>query len=153
MGYPLRRFILAFVADFFFFAWRCCHTCLFIPLFCFVFFPLFCAILSCLDFFCTLLPLLTRCSLQCNTFTFGWWRSIHHIPFIRCCVTALRHVRADERTASSYRNANHSVFLNYAKSSRLYSKSKSTNGLLASRIGRMERTASLPMSNYLSGFS
>jgi fucose 4-O-acetylase-like acetyltransferase len=110
-------FILTSTADFFLHGGA---ARLFIPLFCFVFFPLFCVIVIHLLTFAPLLPLLTRCSLQCNTFTFCWWRTIYHVSSIRCCATALRHVCVDERTASSSRNANHSVFFNYAKSPQSY---------------------------------
>lgn len=157
MGYPLRRLIrlhLVVCGRFFFFAWRCSLPHFVFPLFCFVFFPLLCRLLT--NFLCT--PSSSfHALLQWNTSTFTWWRSIQHIPSICCCATALRHVRADERTASSSRNANHSVFLNYAKSPQFYSEnepnSKSTNGLLASRIGRMGRTQSFPMSMHMFGFS
>ena len=111
-------FILAFAADFFFCVAVLLAT-LFNLLFCFVFFRLLCIIHLLTNSLCTP-PFSPHALLQCNTFKFDWWRSIQYIrPSATAPLTCA--TSSDECTASSSRNANHSVFFNYTKSPQSYS--------------------------------
>lgn len=126
MGYPLRRFFRLHLGVrgrlFFLRGGAPCHT-LFIPLFCFVFFPLLCVIRWLTNFLCTLPSSPPHALLQYNTFTFDWWRSIQYIrPSATAPLTCA--TSSDECTASSSRNANHSVFFNYTKSPQSYSENE-----------------------------
>ena len=123
MDYPLRRFFSAASwrsrPTFFFLRGGAPRHTLFFPLFCFVFFPLLCIIPWLTNFLC-ILPSSPHALLQCNTFKFDWWCSIQYIrPSATAPLTCA--TSSDECTASSSRNANHSVFFNYTKSPQSYS--------------------------------